>query len=284
MQNWKVSRQKTGQIAMEHFMYHIFKGHPYGTVISGEDIGHLSVDDIISFHRNCILYAAPEISLATWNTDRTLNLLEKYFKPVYSSLSSGTINNKFTSSPQPTEIPFHTPLDGSIQSSIKIGRQMFSRLHPMYAAGKIAMTILGGYFSSRLMANLREDKGYTYGVGAGLVPMALAGYLFISADVGKQYLSQAIGEINKEIIRLANEPIENEELQVVKHYLNGGLMRETDGVFNQLGMIASLSRNGLQPGWLDLYLKNMQQVTPENICEFMQMYCKEKDLITVTCG
>ncbi|MBK7964171.1 MAG: insulinase family protein [Bacteroidetes bacterium] len=106
--------------------------------------------------------------------------------------------------------------EDAIQSAIRIGRRTFTRHHPDFLAFSVLNTLLGGYFGSRLMANIREDKGYTYGIGSGLVSNNQEGYFFITTEVGADVREAAVKEIYNEITRLRTEDINNEELTLVK--------------------------------------------------------------------
>ena len=100
--------------------------------------------------------------------------------------------------------------DGAVQSALRIGKPFFNRTHPDYPGMAVLNTLLGGYFGSRLMSNIREDKGYTYGIGSAIVSMRQEGYFFISTEVGADVTTAAIGEIYKEIELLKDEPIESD--------------------------------------------------------------------------
>ena len=99
----------------------------------------------------------------------------------------------------------HIPKADAVQSGIRVGRTMFCKTHPDYIPFSITNTILGGYFGSRLMANIREDKGYTYGIGSALSPYSSGGSFFISTEVGKEVCGAALSEIYFELERLTKE-------------------------------------------------------------------------------
>src|SRR3546814_14248927 len=101
---------------------------------------------------------------------------------------------------------------------------MVTRDHPHYPALQVLNTVLGGYFGSRLMANIREDKGYTYGIGSGLHSLKGDGIFFIATEVGVDVSEKALQEIYHELIRLQDEPIPEEELQLVRNYLLGSFL------------------------------------------------------------
>ena len=116
--------------------------------------------------------------------------------------------------------------EDAVQSAIRIGRPLFNKNHPDYFGMQVLNTVLGGYFGSRLMANIREDKGYTYGIGSGLMSMQEAGALVISTEVGVEVCKDAINEIFFELKRLREELIPQEELLLVKNI--GVLSKQTE--------------------------------------------------------
>lgn len=287
-ENWLISRRQTHVLAREQFMQSLFDGHPYGKIATGEEINAYTLDDVKRIHSQIVQNIHPTIFAASYHPETTARAIEKdvqLFLPV--SLSPG---------PRPETSQYqqksgthkgtmgHIPLPDTVQSSIRMGRQLFTRGHHEYIYAKLATTILGGYFSSRLMANLREDKGYTYGVGAGLATLASAGYLTISADVGSEHLNNALEEISREIDKLRNEPVDEDELQTVKQYLRGTALRETDGVFNRLSLYAMLMRQGLEPEWMDSFVAGLELVTSDDILAFSKKWFKNSDFTTITCG
>ncbi|MBK7666999.1 MAG: insulinase family protein [Sphingobacteriaceae bacterium] len=109
----------------------------------------------------------------------------------------------------------------AIQSAIRIGRVLFNKTHEDYFKFQVLNTILGGYFGSRLMANIREDKGYTYGIGSGLTSLVNSGYFYISTEVGADVTKNALEEIYKEIKILRDDLVSVEELETVRNYILG---------------------------------------------------------------
>ena len=103
---------------------------------------------------------------------------------------------------------FHVEKEDAVQTAIRIGMPLFNKTHPDFIDFQILQTILGDYFGSRLMSNIREDKGYTYGIGSGLSEANKTGYFIIATEVGKEFVSATLHEIKVEIERLQNELIE----------------------------------------------------------------------------
>lgn len=136
--------------------------------------------------------------------------------------------------------------EGAVQSAIRIGRRLFNRNHPDYPGMAVLNTVLGGYFGSRLMSNIREDKGYTYGIGSALVSMKQEGYFFISTEVGADVTIPALTEIL--VIRLfSRQFVDEEELEMVRNYMRGTFIKGIESAFRLAGSepVASFARSGL---------------------------------------
>lgn len=116
-----------------------------------------------------------------------------------------------------------------MQSSIRIGRLLFGRNHPDYVGMQVVAMLLGGYFGSRLMQNLREANGFTYGVVAAMVNLEREGYLAVATQVARDATDRALAEIYREIERLRTEPVTEEELSLVRNMMTGEMMRILDG-------------------------------------------------------
>ncbi|MFO7723790.1 MAG: pitrilysin family protein [Bacteroidales bacterium] len=286
LQNWRISRQQTHMVAREQFMKEMYHGHPYGIIPTEELLLSMKLEDVRGFHKTAIAEGSPVIYLAAFAPESITGVLNNYFgrMPVVLGKSESPVGTFSSVSPVDRQNVLALTIPGSVQSSIRIGRRLFTRNHPDFVAGKVTATILGGYFSSRLMANLREDKGYTYGVGAGIIPLVLDGYLTVSAEVGNEHLQNAVEEITKEIKRLRTEMVDHEELMTVKQYISGSMLRETDGIFNQLSLLATLTRQGVDAGWLHRYMHQVASVSAEDILRFADQYLNPDDLLQVTCG
>jgi len=172
----------------------------------------------------------------------------------------------------------------AIQSAIRIGRPLFNREHEHFPGMQVLNTVLGGYFGSRLMANIREDKGYTYGIGSGLASMNEHGYFFISTEVSVDVTSQAIAEIYKEIKQLREELIPHEELELVRNYMIGTFLRNTDGPFALADRKKALIGYDLDYSYYERYFETVKCITPAELRDLANLYWQEEDLIDLVAG
>ncbi len=187
--------------------------------------------------------------------------------------------------PEPESRPFvHIERPEALQSSLRIGRLLFTRNHPDFTGMQVVATVLGGYFGSRLMRNLREQHGYTYGVMASAVNFDRAGYLAIATQVGAEVTRPALDEIFREIDRLRREPMGEEELILTKRILTGEMMRILDGPFGiaDVAIENILSHEG--EGAVNRQLQEIRTITPERIQSLARQYLDPERLVTAVVG
>lgn len=187
--------------------------------------------------------------------------------------------------PEPESRPFvHIERPEALQSSLRIGRLLFPRNHPDFTGMQVVATVLGGYFGSRLMRNLREQHGYTYGVMASAVNFDRAGYLAIATQVGAEVTRPALDEIFREIDRLRREPVGEEELTLTKRILTGEMMRILDGPFGiaDVAIENILSHEG--EGAVNRQLQEIRTITPERIQSLARQYLDPEQLVTAVVG
>lgn len=164
-------------------------------------------------------------------------------------------------------VPTRTLLkrEGSVQSTVRIGRPAIRATHPDSVPLQLASTVLGGSFSSRLMQNLREDKGYTYGARLGQRSLAAGGALVAGADVRNEVTGAAVGEFFAEFERLASEPVPAEELEMNKRYVAGSYLISNQLQGSVAGTLASNWLAGLPPEYIGEFVPRIREVTAEQV-------------------
>jgi len=171
-----------------------------------------------------------------------------------------------------------------VQTSIRLGRRLFDRHHPDFIPMKILDCVLGGYFGSRLMMNIREDKGYSYGIGSGVVSMDGSGYLYIATEVNKEAREAALSEIFLEMKRLRDKAIPDDELTTVTNYLGGMLQRSFDGPFSVAGSFRTVFLQQLGFEYYDRYQEALASMTPARLKELAAKYLVDDRFWSVTVG
>ncbi|MBS1503743.1 MAG: insulinase family protein, partial [Bacteroidetes bacterium] len=153
-----------------------------------------------------------------------------------------------------------------------MGLPMITRVHPDFPALQVLNTVLGGYFGSRLMANIREDKGYTYGIGSGLSSLKQGGAMFIASEVGADVCRDAVSEIEKEISILKTELIPDDELALVRNYMMGSLLGSLENVFSHADKFKNIYFSGLNYDYYDRYTEVVKTVTAGELLQLANKY------------
>lgn len=174
--------------------------------------------------------------------------------------------------------------DGSVQSTVRIGRPAIRATHPDAIALDLASTVLGGSFSSRLMQNLREDKGYTYGARLGQRNLAAGGALVSSADVRNEVTGAAVSEFFAEFNRLAGEPVPAQELEMNKRYVAGSYLISNQLQRSVAGTLAGNWLVGLPPEYIGEYVPRIREVTAEQVQAMGRKYFQPAQQSVVVVG
>ncbi|MBI2281939.1 MAG: insulinase family protein [Bacteroidetes bacterium] len=272
LEKFKVSMEKVSYVARKESMQQIFgSDNPYGANATIKDFEKITREDVIEFHHNFYRLSNCEIIVAGKVTTECIDLLNHFFGDVVPSETTHAnipLENKTNEQPEKIFIK----KENSLQSAIRIGKQFPNKLHSDYFGLQILNTILGGYFGSRLMKNIREEKGYTYGVGSGIISLQKGGFFFISTEVGSAVTSDALIEIYKEIELLKTEKISLEELTLVKNYLLGKLLKSCDGPFNIAEMFENVYFYGLDYDFYNRYIQKIKSITAEELKDLANKY------------
>lgn len=232
-QNLLTNFQKTAYVARNQYYAHLYgPQHPNGRYALPDDTGRLTVDDVRQFFADHYRLGEAQYVLSGNITDELLALFDATFGDVpYKPALPHTVPPPAPADPAGL---FNFSMPGAVQHTLRVGRLLpFGWDSVEYAHFMVLTTLLGGYFGSRLMSNIREDKGYTYGVNAATQLMRGSMAFYIVTDVAGDKAMEALGEIRHEIARLCDEPVPDEELQLVRSYIVGDFMRSIDGIFER---------------------------------------------------
>jgi predicted Zn-dependent peptidase len=172
----------------------------------------------------------------------------------------------------------------SLQAALRLVRKHIPRSHPDYYDTQMLNLILGGYFGSRLMDNLREEKGYTYGIGSNISEYSNGSEWGIGTEVKNSVKDEAVIEIFNEMNRLKDELVEEEELSVARNYLLGQVLRSLDGPYNQLKYVEMIVLNGYSYDLVYKGFDRIKTIKPEDLKTVASKYFERKDWLTVVCG
>ena len=227
-----VTCEKTSYLARKEFSRLIFGDkHPYANPISAEDYLHVQREEVLDFCHEHVHACGCRLMLCGNVSETVLQTVIREFTALPCPKAEHPVPEYPFTPAQPGR--YHVTKDNAAQTSLRIGKSGVRLDDPDYAHFLLLNTVLGGYFGSRLMSNIREEKGYTYGIQSFNVSLPQGSYWCIAAEVNNQHTQSAIQETFKEIQRLRTEPVPEEELNLVKNFLHGDLLRELDGVFSQ---------------------------------------------------
>jgi len=274
------SDQSRGDVvAYRHFTENLFgTQHPYGYNSTPETIDQITRDDLFSHYRKNYSMTGCRIFLSGNFSDQTQELIAEALGSMILAPSKPVPKILIESAPAPSKQKI--TLEASVQSSIRLGRRMFKRDHPDFEPMFMLNTLLGGYYGSRLMQNLREKKGLTYHIYSSLDTFLFGGYFLISTEVDKSRSELALNQIKKEIKRLQEQPVPARELETVKHYLKGSFLNYFENAFAYSELVRALSLEG----GIDTFKKllvGLENVDSSAILDLANKYFQEKDLTLV---
>jgi zinc protease len=159
-----------------------------------------------------------------------------------------------------------------VQGAIRLARPFPDRKNPDFQKFLVLNTLFGGFFGSRLMSNIREDKGYTYGIYSYLQNHLEEAAWVISTEAGRTVCEDAIKEIYHEMQVLKEEKVDEEELQLVKNYMIGSTLGDLDGPFHIIARWKNIILNGFDEGYFYRGINTIKTITPEELMQLANKY------------
>jgi len=282
-QEFLVNQEKTAYLARKKFSALLFgANHPYANPICEKDYALISAPLIRKFYhqhinaRNCRIMVCGNVS------DTVLGTIAAQFSRLpLPDNHSDSQEHPFTPAAAGR---YHVEKNNTVQSSIRIGKTGVRLTDPDYAGFMLLNTVLGGYFGSRLMSNIREDKGYTYGIHSFNVSLPQSSFWCITTDVNNEYVEATLEQILKEIHLLQTERISPEELTLVKNFLQGNLLRELDGAFAQSDALKHKLSYGLDNRIYSEIIRKINTCQAEELMQLAQKYLNPEEMYIVTAG
>lgn len=281
-QEFLVELEKVSFLARRNFGKTLFGAdHPYGKSADVEDYDNINGDLLTAYYRKHYLNSKFRIIVSGRIPKHIRQLLNDHFgqHEVY-----GKSVQKLNQAGAPLTKSLFIEKPDALQSGIVIGKTLMNMYHPDFIKVKFVNTIFGGYFGSRLMTNIREDKGYTYGIHSVMLSMQHAGMLYITTQVGTDVTQQAIDEVFKEIDRLRSEPVPQDELDLVKNYNLGVFLQQADGPFAQGELLSSVLDYQLDLSYYKKYLETIKTITTEEIQDLAVKYLDPDSMLCVLAG
>ena len=278
-QKYTVQEQKVNFLAQRQFQRSLMAGSTYANLIQLSDFDRADRAQIQAFHAEHYLKGLKKVFLVGDLSTEDLNGFEALLNAYGSEIAE-----RAPFSWQPEQGATHIEQDGALQSALRIGRPLFNKTHPDFCAFSVLNTILGDYFGSRLMSNIREDKGYTYGIGSHVVENTKFGYFVIGTEVGVSTREATFQEIQHEFERLKTELVPAAELELVKSYLMGQLLKSADGPYAMLDLFANVETMGLDLSYYDHYISEIKAVDAHKLQELAKRYLNWEEMLIISAG
>jgi len=261
-QTLQVNLEKNNFVATRKFRQTIFgPDHPYGNNIEPNDIQHIQTPDL-SEHFNYYMRHNFEVVLSGKVSEIEINVSRFFdqFKVTAHDQRPGT----FPKSPAGGN-EVHVEKANSLQSSLRIGKTTILKSDPDYVKALIANEVYGGYFGSRLMQKLREEKGYTYGVHSSIANNIQDSYFIIGTDVIKASWEDALSDIKHEWQRIYDMDHSEEELGKVKNYFKGSFLSSISNPLPLPEKLNTIHFHGLDYAFYDTLFAKIDDVSLDDV-------------------
>ncbi len=282
-QEFLINCEKVKFIARHKFNELLFgQSHPYGRTFGAEDFDRLESSDLVDFHNKNYYLNDCKVIISGKIPDWVISLLIENFGDIRKGDNAGYQQMDEIKPSAAQKI--HIKKENAIQSALRIGKVLINKKHPDFLKMKVVNTVLGGYFGSRLMTSIREEKGYSYGIGSVLSSLQHAGTFFIASEVGTDVTDLAIEDIYKEIKDLQENKISEKELDLVRNYMSGSLLRSMDGPFALSDSLKYIIEYGLDEGYFKDLIETIKNISTEDIRELAQQYLDLNTMIELKVG
>jgi hypothetical protein len=271
-QRLKVNLQKADFIAGRLIDSYVYgEQHPYGVYTHPLDIDNLTVEKCKAFYNqyyingNCVIFVSG-------------NFPEGIKEKLNNQFGQLKVNQQLVYTPHITTTPaiqkkYRIENDPSaVQGAIRLASPFPTRQHPDFKKAMVLNTVFGGFFGARLMSNIREDKGYTYGIYSYIQNHLQHTAWVVSTDAGKDVSEATIEEVYKEMKRLREEKISEEELLLVRNYMIGGILGELDGPFQIMAKWKNIILNNVDENYFYDSVREIKTVSADELLALANKY------------
>lgn len=274
-QRLKVSLKKSDFVAgrlIDTYLYG--EKHPYGKYSSAEDFDALDRDQLLHFYNQYYTQGKLMLFVAGKLPENIFALLDQYF----GDLPNNPIEVKQHPIVLADQKKYRVTNDpNGVQGSIRIARSFPNRHHPDFLKVQVLNALFGGFFGSRLMSNIREDKGYTYGIHSYLHNHIQHSAWMVSTEAGKDVAEATVTEVYKEMKLLREELVDEEELLLVRNYLMGSILGDLDGPFQIIGRWKNIILNGVPETYFYDSINTIKTISAEELKELAEKYLVPDD-------
>lgn len=279
-QSIKINQEKNSVLASHAIRKNIFgTQHPYGKSLEIEDLEAINSEDLM-IYKESMLFNDPTILVSGGLSDSDISIIANTF----SGLAYAKDVSKSFEDYVPTQKLEVIERPNTVQSSIRIAKKGLAKNHPDFCGFSILNEIFGGYFGSRLMKNIREDKGFTYGIYSSLLNLHHDDLMVIGADVNKENAKATTSEIFLEMRQLREKPIPEEELSMVRNYMLGNFMSSLTSPFSLSDKFKSIHFHDLGYSFYHQYIDTIKNITPDELQGLANKYLQEDSFQQVVVG
>lgn len=282
--HFEVGSKKVDNVAQRHFENALWgEGHPLAHIVEPADYDNIVRDDLLDYYRK--VYNSS--NLTVFLSGEFDAVMQKGLIDMFGASEWGGGCGKCT--------PFVNPpltscgrrnvlMEGALQSAVRIGFMAMDVSNPDFHIFRFLTVLLGGYFGSRLMSNIREENGYTYHIWAEVDAYGKRNAFMISSETANEYVEPCIKEIYREIARLSAEPIEENEVEHVRNYILGEMCRECEGLTAKSEVFVNAWLSGESFASVNEYLEVVMSVTAAELEEVARRYLDPSRMVEVVVG
>lgn len=282
-QSLQVSMRKNDYIARKYFYNALFGDTRYGVTPSEEAYTLLNREDLLALYSKQIQPQHCTLVLSGGVTEDIIAIIRKYFVQEWES----TDELSTVTAPVLPAFEAQTIVEeraDSLQSAIRLGMPCINRTHPDFPALQFVNTLFGGYFGSRLMRNIREEKGYTYSIGSAIASLEHGGFFTIASEVGVEVTTDTLKEIEHEFKVLSDELSAAEEVELVKNYMLGAMLGSLESIFSHADKYKSVYFYGMDLDYYKRYSEIIRSMNPTKVQEIAQKYLSYDKLTKIVVG
>ncbi len=280
--NLSIDLQKSELVSYREFTSILYgNDHPYGYNTTGELLDQLDSKLVKEYHsssfgnKNCFIIVSG---------NPPSDIIERINNQFGQFQNSNSIVSSLTSPIDTNQKKFEFKLENKNQTAIKIGKRLFNRNHPDFASMFLVNMILGGFFGSRLVKTIRENKGFTYNIYSSIDALVHDGYFYIGTEVDSNAANETSEIIRSEIEKLRIHPIEPQELEMVKNYLNGNFLNLLDGPFMMGNILKTIELEDRKIEDVESFFTKIQNTSSDDVNGLVQKHLSIEDLIEVRVG
>ena len=282
-QTLQISLKKNDVLARRLFFQTVFGDNRYGSIPTAEAYDSVNRGDLLQLFgqqvqpQNCTLFVAGHVDADV------LRMMREYFGEQWKGKATLPAENVPELGNVKEQIIVEKR-EEALQSAIRMGNLTLNRSNPDFPAVQFVNTLLGGFFGSRLMRNIREDKGYTYSIGSAVSSLQYTGLFTLSSEVGVDVTGATISEIKKEFEKLRQEQAGQEEVELVRNYLQGVMLGSLESVFSHVDKFKAVYFSGLDLSYYAYYSDVIAHMTVVQVQDTAIRYFDYDSLVKVVVG